>query len=153
MSQLRTVEVPTVMKHGLGAINALADEVRSLGLKRPMLVTDPGCARAGLLEQAQTPLRAANLDADVFDRVAPNPGIALVDEGAAVYMAEGCDAVNRLIEDVDIPTLQEMGFSEDETPMLARIAFEDPQTVGNPRDLTEAAYVGIYERAFERGRK
>ena len=391
MTQLRTFEVPTVMKHGLGAINALADEVKSLGMKRPLLVTDPGCVRAGLLDQAIAPLRAANVDYVVFDRVAPNPGIALVDEGAAVYASEGCDgliglgggsamdtakaigvvasnggsilayewadpqpikrripptlcvpttagtgsevtlwavitdperkikfnvggaaeigawvalidplltvglpapvtaatgmdalahaiecytcayaqpfadsvallameyvgqylrvayaqgqnlearykmsmaamlggmaygkesagaahamsqsaggvhdvphgaltarvlgpvmeynymgepqkfarmaqalgedvrglsvwqaaeracdAVNRLIEDVDIPTLHEMGFREDEVPMLARIAFEDPQTIGNPRDLTEEAYRGIWRATFERGRK
>jgi len=391
MTQLRTFEVPTVMKHGLGAIEALADEVKALGLRRPLLVTDPGCVAAGLLERAAAPLRAANVDFVVFDRVAPNPGIALVDEGAAAYASEGCDgliglgggsamdtakaigvvaanggsirdyewadpqpiqrrippticvpttagtgsevtlwavitdpdrkikfnvggaaeigawvalidplltvglpawvtaatgmdalahaiecytcayaqpfadsvallameyvgqylrvayaqgqnlearykmsmaamlggmaygkesagaahamsqsaggvhdvphgaltarvlgpvmeynymgepqkfariaqalgedvrglsvwqaaeracdAVNRLIEDVGIPTLQEMGFSEDEIPMLARIAFEDPQTIGNPRDLTEEAYAGIWRTTFERGRK
>jgi choline dehydrogenase len=389
MTQLRTFEVPTVMKHGLGAIDALAEEVKSLGLRRPLLVTDPGCVQAGLLERVAKPLKGANVDYVVFDRVAPNPGIALVDEGAACYAEEkcdgliglgggsamdtakaigvvasnggsirdyewadpqpirrrippticvpttagtgsevtlwavitdperkikfnvggaaeigawvalidplltvglpawvtaatgmdalahaiecytcayaqpfadavallameyvgqylrvayaqgsnvearykmsmaamlggmaygkesagaahamsqsaggvhdvahgaltarvlgpvmeynymgephkfariaqalgedtrglsvwqaaerACDAVNRLIEDVDIPTLQEMGFSEDEIPMLARIAFEDPQTVGNPRDLSEEAYRGIYRRTFERG--
>ena len=43
MTLLRTFEVPTVMKHGLGAIGSLADEVKSLGLRRPLLVTDPGC--------------------------------------------------------------------------------------------------------------
>lgn len=49
--------------------------------------------------------------------------------------------------------MQEMDFSEDETPMLARIAFEDPQTVSNPRCLTEAAYVRIYNRAFKSGQE
>ena len=29
--------------------------------------------------------------------------------------------------------MEELGFSEDEIPMLARIAYEDPQTVGNPQ--------------------
>ena len=74
--------------------------------------------------------------------------------GLSVWQAaeRACAAVNRLIEDVEIPTMPAMGFSEDEIPMLARIAFEDPQTVGNPRDLTEEAYRGIYGRAFERGK-
>ena len=73
--------------------------------------------------------------------------------GLSLWQAaeRACDAVNRLIADVDIPTMQAMGFSEDEIPMLARIAFEDPQTIGNPRDLTEEAYVGIYGRAFAGG--
>jgi choline dehydrogenase len=61
------------------------------------------------------------------------------------------DAVMRLTEDVGIPTLQEMGFVESEIPMLAKIAYEDPQTIGNPRDLTYDSYVKIYQRTFEMG--
>ncbi len=33
MTQLRTFEIPTVMKHGLGAINAPAEEAKLLGLR------------------------------------------------------------------------------------------------------------------------
>ena len=90
MTQLRTFEVPTVMKHGLGAIGSLADEVKSLGLKRPLLVTDPGCVRAGLLERAAGPLKAGNVAYVVFDRVAPNPGIALVDD-CLLYTSDAAD--------------------------------------------------------------
>ena len=39
---IRSFEVPTEMKHGLGAIKTLADEARALGMKRPLLVTDSG---------------------------------------------------------------------------------------------------------------
>jgi choline dehydrogenase len=81
------------MKHGLGAIAALADEARALGMRRPLLVTDPGIVRAGLLDHAVGPLRAGRLDYVVFDHVAPNPPIALVDQGADLYRAEGCDGV------------------------------------------------------------
>jgi choline dehydrogenase len=81
------------MKHGLGAIAALADEARALGMRRPLLVTDPGIVRAGLLERATAPLKASRLDFAVFDRVAPNPPIALVDEGATIYRQERCDGV------------------------------------------------------------
>lgn len=42
-------------------------------------------------------------------------------------------------------------MSQGGTSTLLRIAFADPQTVGNPRDLTEEAYVGIWGKAFERG--
>ena len=73
--------------------------------------------------------------------------------GLSVWQAaeRACAAVNRLNEDVDIPTMQAMGFGEDEIPLLARIAFEDPQTVGNPRDLTYDSYVEIYRKTFARG--
>ena len=42
----------------------------------------------------------------------------------------GVEELYRLTDDVGIPTMEELGFSEDEIPMLARIAFEDPQTIG-----------------------
>jgi hypothetical protein len=35
--------------------------------------------------------------------------------------------------------------------MLARIAFEDPQTIGNPREVDVAGYEEIYRNAFSRG--
>jgi alcohol dehydrogenase class IV len=35
--------------------------------------------------------------------------------------------------------------------MLADKAFNDPQTIGNPRDVDAAAYRRIYKRAFELG--
>ncbi len=93
MTNIRSFEIPTVMKHGLGAINALADEARAMGMKRPLLVTDPGVVKAGLLDRAVAPLKAANLSYAVFDKVAPNPPITLVDEGADMYRREECDGL------------------------------------------------------------
>jgi choline dehydrogenase len=93
MPTIRSFSIPTVMKHGLGAVAALGQEARALGMQRPLLVTDAGIVRAGLLDRAAEPLRAARLDYAVFDRVAPNPPIALVDEGADLYRRERCNGV------------------------------------------------------------
>lgn len=93
MPRIRSFEIPTVMKHGLGAIATLADEAKSMGMRRPLLVTDPGIVQAGLLERATAPLQAGNVDFVVFDQVKANPPIAIVDEGAARYASEGCDGV------------------------------------------------------------
>ena len=60
--------------------------------------------------------------------------------------------VHQLTLDVEIPSMQELGFSEDEIPMLADKAFADPQTIGNPRDVNAAGYRRIYERAFSLGK-
>ena len=49
--------------------------------------------------------------------------------------------------------MEELGFSEDEIPMLARIAHADPQTVGNPREVDEAGYEEIYRNAFAKGER
>jgi choline dehydrogenase len=86
---IRSIEVPTRLVHGTGALMRLGDVVRELGITRPLLVTDPGVAAAGLAERALEQLE----NAVVFDRVRPNPDIALVDEGAAHYAESGCDGL------------------------------------------------------------
>jgi hypothetical protein len=35
---------------------------------------------------------------------------------------------------------------------LAKIAFDDPQTVGNPRELDVGSYEEIWKRAFDTGK-
>jgi choline dehydrogenase len=59
--------------------------------------------------------------------------------------------VHQLTVDVEIPSLEELGFAEDEIPMLADKAAADPQSIGNPRDVDAAAYRRIYARAFDLG--
>jgi len=75
--------------------------------------------------------------------------------GLTVWQAaeKAVEAVLKLTEDVEIPTLQQLGFKEDEIPMLADIAYKDPQTIGNPRDLSLASYVKIYQRTFDQGKQ
>jgi choline dehydrogenase len=59
--------------------------------------------------------------------------------------------VHQLTVDVEIPSMEALGFTEEEIPMLADKAFADPQTIGNPRDVDAAAYRRIYQQAFSLG--
>ena len=93
MIDLRSFEVPTVMKHGLGAIKAIADVTNKLGMKRPLVVTDPGIVKVGLLDRLVIPLKATKQGYVIFDEVAPNPSIELVDRAAARYRSEKCDGL------------------------------------------------------------
>jgi choline dehydrogenase len=81
------------MVHAIGALAALGQEAATLNLKRPLVVTDQGIVKAGLLEEALKPLRAAGLDPVVYDQVRANPGITLVDAGARYYKSERCDGL------------------------------------------------------------
>src|SRR5256714_8684944 len=92
-SVLKAYQSPTRMVHAIGALSALGQEAATLNVKRPLVVTDQGIVKAGLLEEALKPLRAAGLDPVVYDQVRANPGIQLVDAGAAYYKKERCDGL------------------------------------------------------------
>jgi choline dehydrogenase len=93
MVNLRSFMVPTTVKHALGAMDALADEAKALGMKRPLLVTDKGLVRAGLVQEAISVLKSGQVDFVLFDGVIANPPILLVDQGADLYRSEGCDGL------------------------------------------------------------
>jgi choline dehydrogenase len=84
-----------------------------------------------------------------FARIAKAMGKAGRSESAQADLA--VEEIHGLTKDLNIPTLQQLGFGQDEIPTLAKIAFEDPQTVGNPRKLDVESYQEIYKRAFEAG--
>jgi choline dehydrogenase len=90
---VRSYQSPTRLVHGIGAIATLGEEAAALGVRRPMVVTDAGIVKAGILDEALGPLRKAGLDPVVFDQVRANPDVALVDEGARYYASEGCDGM------------------------------------------------------------
>ena len=102
---VRAVEVPTRLVHGAGALARLAEVVRELGITRPLLVTDPGVAAAGLVDRA-----LEHLDEPVvFGDVRPNPDIELVDRGAEVYRESGCDGLVGLGGGSSIDTAKSIG--------------------------------------------
>src|SRR5207237_9239528 len=98
------------MVHAIGAISALGQEAAALNVKRPLIVTDQGIVKAGLLEEVLKPLRAAGLDPVTYDQVRANPGIALVDAGARYYQSEGCDSLLAFGGGSSIATGKAMGM-------------------------------------------
>src|SRR5581483_6691737 len=129
MPNVRSFEVPTVMKHGVGAVQTLADEARALGMRRPFVVTDPGIVKAGLLERATNPLKEADMDFIVFDRVAPNPPIALVDEAAAIYKSEKCDGVIGFGGGSSMDTAKSVGVVAQNGGSILNYEWADPQPI------------------------
>ena len=56
-----------------------------------LIVTSAGSARRGQLDPAVAALTAAGVRYTVYDRVQPDPTVENVEEGLALYRAEGCD--------------------------------------------------------------
>ena len=88
---IQTLQLPRTL-FGAGAISALAEQLEMLRVKRPLLVTDQGLVRAGVVAKV---LAAVGNKAAVavFDHVTENPIFANVDDAAALYARERCDGV------------------------------------------------------------
>jgi len=84
---------PTSIRFGAGRIAELPEACRSLGIKRPLLVTDPGLAALPMVERAVGLCRAAGLGCEVFSDVQPNPVEANVSRGVAAFREGGHDGV------------------------------------------------------------
>ena len=90
-----------------------------------------------------------------------NVGTAVVvsgerDSGSVGAEGDAVDDVNSFEQAPDgcvarVPggILQQNGdIPERDIPMLAQLAFDDPQTIGNPRDIDVAGYEQIYRSCF-----
>lgn len=84
---------PTRILHGPGRIAELAQACRTLGISRPLLVTDAGLREAAITREALAALAADGMDVSVFAEVKPNPVAANIEAGVAAYKAGGHDGV------------------------------------------------------------
>ena len=74
---------PTAIRFGVGRIRELPEACKAVGLRRPLLVTDPGLARLPMIADAMTALRKAGIEVALFSDVKPNPVESNVEAGLA----------------------------------------------------------------------
>lgn len=132
MTQLQMYQTPTAFKHGLGALQNLAAEAKALGLKRPLLVTDPGLVRAGIVAEAATILQKGGISFVQFADVTPNPPVALVDRAAAIYQAEGCDGLIGLGGGSALDTAKAVGVVVTHGGSAVAYEWADPNPIVRP---------------------
>jgi len=83
-----------------------------------------------------------------FARIAQALGINTFQMTTVEAAKAAVNEVYKLVEDMDIPSLKKQGVPEDMIPRLAKAAMTDPQTIGNPRDLSVEDYEWIYKRCY-----
>ncbi len=84
---------PTRIVLGAGALQRLPAQAQRLKMKRPLLVTDAGVVKAGLVSRVLEVLKTAGLPCAVFDKVEPNPTEKDVFAGLEVYRKNDCDGL------------------------------------------------------------
>lgn len=84
---------PTAIHCGVGRIKELADTCRELGMKKPLLVTDPGIAKLPMVNEILEDNKAKGMPTGLFQDIKPNPTGKNVDDGLKVYRENGYDGV------------------------------------------------------------
>jgi len=157
--------VPVKILSGRKALANLPYELDQLGVRRPLLVTDAGVSKAGLVDR----LAAALADGGrplgpVFDEVPPDSSNRVVNRVAALYRSEGCDGLVALGGGSAIDTAKGVNIlvSEEADDLLAfqgvdrltrtmRPLVAIPTTAGTGTEATNAAVIYNEETGTKMG--
>lgn len=93
MSKTANWNYPTSVRFGAGRIKELPALCQSLGMQRPLLVTDRGLGAAPITTATLALLQDAGLGAAIFSDLKPNPVGANLDAGLTAYHAGKHDGV------------------------------------------------------------
>ena len=86
-------KLPTRILFGVNLVDSLGEEVKALGIRRVLLVTDEGVVNAGLLDRVIRALDSAAIDHRAFDSVEANPTTTTVHNGADIFLKDKCDGI------------------------------------------------------------
>lgn len=85
---------PVKIIAGHSALEHIPFELSTLGAKRPMILTDAGVRKAGLIDPVESALQGGGITAAaIFDDVPPDSSLATVRAAAALYRDNQCDAI------------------------------------------------------------
>jgi alcohol dehydrogenase class IV len=84
---------PTAIRFGEGRIAELGEACKTAGMKRPLLVTDPGIAALPMTKRAVAIVEDAGLPCAVFSDIQANPTASNVEAGLKVMREGGHDGV------------------------------------------------------------
>ena len=84
---------PTAVRFGVGRIAELPEACKAAGMKKPLLVTDPGLAKLPMIRDALASLKGAGLGEGLFSDIRSNPVARNVEDGLKVYRGGKHDGV------------------------------------------------------------
>ena len=136
--------------HGKGAIQEIAGEVTSRGLKKALVCSDPDLLKFGVTKKVTDVLDAAGIAYEIYDQIKPNPTIQNVQEGveackkaqadcliaigggSAMDTAKAIGIIATNPEFADVRSLE--GVAPTKNPCLPIIAV--PTTAGTAAEVT-----------------
>ena len=85
--------IPSSVIIGGGASAELLPQLRRLGAKCVLVVTDAFMVKSGVVARLLAPLQESGMEVAVFDGVQPDPTVQNVRDGLALYRRSGAEAV------------------------------------------------------------
>ncbi|EOD81962.1 Alcohol dehydrogenase [Grimontia indica] len=114
---------PTAMTAGIGALEALPAACKSLGMHRPLLVTDPGIAALSMTQQTRDLCEQQGLSVALFCDVQGNPTGQNVESGNTAFKEGSHDGVIALGGGSALDCAKAIALSAEQSQPLW--AFED----------------------------
>lgn len=96
--------------HGSGAINAIADEIKSRGYKKAFVASDPDLIKFEVTKKVTDILDNAQIDYVVFSEIKPNPTIENVQSGVELYKESEADCIVAIGGGSSIDTAKAIGI-------------------------------------------
>lgn len=164
MHTLQEFEMPTAIKHGIGAIQYVGEEVKQLGVSKVLLVTDPGIYEAGVTKSVEDSLTNAGVEIVLFNKVEPNPPVRSVAEGSKIYNENECNGLIAVGGGSSMDTAKAIGVevahdasvleyeaAEGKKPLSNRIPplTTIPTTAGTGSEVTQWAVITDEEREYK----
>jgi alcohol dehydrogenase len=92
-TQSFSINQPTRIIFGVDAVKQLSTLIKELGGSRVFLVVDPGLKQAGITGQISAVLDEAEIPYTLYDKVTPEPGLKLADQGLKLAKKNKADCV------------------------------------------------------------
>ncbi|MFQ5912871.1 MAG: iron-containing alcohol dehydrogenase family protein [Nitrospinota bacterium] len=78
---------------GAGSSLRIGQEVRNLGVSRPLVITDPGIAQSEILGRVASGLEEAGLSVATFEEVSADPSVEVVRAAADAFRESAADGI------------------------------------------------------------
>jgi len=85
--------IPSVNVLGQGAVDDAIGDIKTLGFKHALIVTDKPLVNIGLVGEVAEKLGQNGITSTIYDGVQPNPTVTNVEAGLALLKANKCDFV------------------------------------------------------------
>ncbi|EGM70735.1 L-threonine dehydrogenase [Shewanella sp. HN-41] len=85
--------IPSVNVLGQGAVDDAIGDIKTLGFKHALIVTDKPLVKIGLVGEVAEKLGQNGITSTIYDGVQPNPTVTNVEAGLALLKANQCDFV------------------------------------------------------------